>query len=497
MPPITLNHRFTAVAAALLVTLVAALAGAASASAEVQSYSAYAKRGPIFYFHVDRVGRHRVKHAKVVVAGERWSMKRRRLMSGVRRNKVRAHMPHRVHWVLRHTVAAAAHRPAAARLYIHVRRKHRRGQTTTPPGTSTDPTTTTNNGNGNGSGQGNPPGAGPTSSETASCDAQFGSFGPGNWPSACWRPYNDSSPFNRKLPANPHLVDNSDAIVNRLMGFGTAQNLTAGRANTPEDYAHPTYWSQPDDPYFTVHCTEHWGTCALEGMRIQVPDAAKPATGSDGHMTVVDQASGWEYDMWQVKQKPSGGGQIVTSWGGKTRIDGDGLGSDAVAAEYGTMAGKLRIQELEAGRINHALFMFVNCDSGKAVFPAVHNGRACDEIGQSNSNAPSMGQRFQLDMSAAQIDALNVPEWKKTILHAMAEYGMYVGDTGGSWGIKEEGGQMYRSLGYKDPWVEFAKKVGAPYYAPDNDWVLNLAQGVDWQSHLRVVDPCEARGTCS
>ena len=56
---------------------------------------------------------------------------------------------------------------------------------------------------------------------------------------------------------------------------------------------------------------------------------------------------------------------------------------------------------------------------------------------------------------------------------------------------------MYRSLGYKDPWVDFAKKVGAPYYAPDTDWGMNMSQGVDWQSHLRVIDPCEARGTCS
>ena len=39
-------------------------------------------------------------------------------------------------------------------------------------------------------------------------------------------------------------------------------------------------------------------------------------------------------------------------------------------------------------------------------------------------------------MSAAQIDALAKPTWQKTILHAMAKYGMYVGDTGGNaWGV--------------------------------------------------------------
>jgi hypothetical protein len=43
---------------------------------------------------------------------------------------------------------------------------------------------------------------------------------------------------------------------------------------------------------------------------------------------------------------------------------------------------------------------------------------------------PALGQHFYLDMSSAEIDALNVPAWKKPILHAMAEYGMFVGDTG-------------------------------------------------------------------
>ena len=54
-------------------------------------------------------------------------------------------------------------------------------------------------------------------------------------------------------------------------------------------------------------------------------------------------------------------GELVTAWGGRTRIDGDGLGSAAVAANFGTLAGLVRPEELEAGRIEHALFMTVPC----------------------------------------------------------------------------------------------------------------------------------------
>ena len=62
-------------------------------------------------------------------------------------------------------------------------------------------------------------------------------------------------------------------------------------------------------------------------------------------MAVIDQASGWEYDFWQVESKPAGGGTISISWGGRTAIgtaDADGLGSNATAAHFGLAAGVIR-----------------------------------------------------------------------------------------------------------------------------------------------------------
>ena len=43
---------------------------------------------------------------------------------------------------------------------------------------------------------------------------------------------------------------------------------------------------------------------------------------------------------------PRGGGRIDISWGGRTRIDGQGLDSSATAAGFGNLAGKLRAEEL-------------------------------------------------------------------------------------------------------------------------------------------------------
>jgi hypothetical protein len=323
----------------------------------------------------------------------------------------------------------------------------------------------------------------------------------GSWtgpssPPACWRPYADTSPFNQEIPAGARVSPDSARVVARLLGFGPLQHLTAGDAGTANDYGRPTYFNHPGDPVFSIHCSEPWGRCPIEGMEVRIPDAARVPGGSDGHLSVVDQASGWEYDFWRVQSKPAGGGRIVIGWGGRTRIDGDGLGSYAVAARFGTLAGTLRAEELEAGKINHALAISVRCDSARFVYPASHAGASCASQGLPDANAPAMGTRFQLAMTPAEIEALPVPAYRKTLLRAMARYGLYVADTGGSWRIIQESGLVTTSFGLDDRWVDLAEAVGAPYWPPDHRYAINVRDGVDWARYLRVIDPCVTERTC-
>jgi len=327
------------------------------------------------------------------------------------------------------------------------------------------------------------------------CSPMYGTFSAANPPPACWRPYAASSPFNRPLPAHPRLQPGSAAIVGRLLGFGPLQNLTVSATGQTDTGARPLYFSSAGDPSFRLHCTAAWGRCPLEGMSVHIPDAAMPAAQGDRHLTVVDQRAGVEYDMWEVHTKPPGGGELTFSWGGRTPIDGNGLGSSAVAAGFGTAAGILRAQELAAGQINHALFLAVKCDSG-SVYPATRGGQMCSELGLSNQDAPALGARFQLAMSRRQIRALPVPPWKKTILTAMARYGLIVGDTGGAWAIPKDTDARYRGLDRPNPWLAVAQRAGVPYYGPDMDYVFNLNNGVDWRRYLRVVAPCVSAGHC-
>jgi hypothetical protein len=283
-----------------------------------------------------------------------------------------------------------------------------------------------------------------------------------------------------------------------MLSWGPAQQLAAGNADSSADFYHPLYFSKSSDPVFTLHATQPWGVNPLEGMRIHIPDEARAAGGSDGHMAVITE-DGWEYDFWTVTSKPRGGGTLEFGWGGRTRIDGDGLDSNATAAHFGLAGGVIRAPEMAAGKIDHALFMGVKCTDSRsaAVYPAATGtGEPCSDLGLSNADAPPLGARFYLDLSDPQIDALPVPAWKKTILKAIAHYGMIVGDRfgSGSWGLEFESGSTYTSFGAQDQVGAFASSVGIPMWG--GLFYFNLQDGVDWQSHLRVVDPCLSNGTC-
>jgi hypothetical protein len=332
-----------------------------------------------------------------------------------------------------------------------------------------------------------------------SCQPAFGPFEVGSWPTGCWRPYADSSPFNRPVPANPRLLSNSSAIINRLVGWGKMQSLAAGHSGTDDDYWHPLYYSHSSDPLYTVRCAMWTSSCKVEGAQVRIPRQAQPAAGGDGHMAVIDQSTGMEYDFWQVKSRSPDGGTLNVSHGGKTLIDGAGLGSNATAAHFGLAAGAIRGAEVLRGEINHALFSQIKCSSGTSVYPAApgSSGAPCSTFGLSNQDAPPMGARLWLALSDGEIDGLPVPAWKKTVLKAMAHYGVLVGDTMGgnsSWGIQAESGSSYTSFGAKDPWDTVGEQAKAPAW--NTGYVFDVGSGVDWTRYLRVLDPCVSQGTC-
>src|SRR3954469_22975009 len=433
------SNRLTRKALGLALPVALAVLGAAPASAatNVRTFRPIAVQDGAMLFRVKAVSPSRVSRVRLVLGGKSYRVRTDVVRTALRRKRlVRARLAVAVSARVRRTSARKR-----ARLLVYVKPVVKKKAPAKKKTSTTTTTTTAKPATGTATGTKTA-----RSPVTAGCGVGWGAFAsPAAIPGACWRPYSDNSPFNQQLPANPRLAPNSASIVNTVTGWGSGPaDLAAGLTQGNGDWNHPIYFSSPSDPVYTVHCTENWGTCEVEGLQVHIPDAARAASSSDAHMAVVDQVNGWEYDFWAVQNKPSGGGTITITWGGRTRIgtdDSDGLGSDATAAHFGLLAGVVREPEMRAGQIDHALFMVVKCDSGQKVFPAEGKGSPCSS---GAANAPHEGSRFQLAMSDDQIAAMNVPQWKKTILTAMAHYGMFVGDTGGSpWEIEFESGSTY------------------------------------------------------
>ena len=332
----------------------------------------------------------------------------------------------------------------------------------------------------------------------------FGSFAPGSWPGACWRPYSADSFLNRPLPANPRLAANSRRMVSRIMDMGRLPKLPLN-PDSDSDWFHPLYWSAPSDPSFTIDCVKYGGDCEIDGMQVRIPQQARPADGPDRHLTVIEQATGWEYDLWAVRSPvlPQGGGRLEIGWGGRTRIDGPGGGdadsaSDANAAHTGNAGGIIRYPELAAGRIEHALFLTVGCSNGRYVFPARGKAAVCDDI----ADAPASGQWLRLAMTEAEIEALPVARWQKAIFHAFRTYGGFVADTGGNeaFAFQIESPATYTSFGAPNPftsWADDEIAAGSPNVEEyHGTYEIDPSAGVDWERRLEVVDPCVIEQTC-
>lgn len=320
------------------------------------------------------------------------------------------------------------------------------------------------------------------------CPERFGSYGPGNWPAACWRPYGAGSPFNVPIPARPRVSRESSAVISYMASHHWSFQNQHGGFTIWGGGSRPVYWARAGDPLVTVSC-RRYREC--QGVtRLHVPPGAAADSNSDAHLAVVDQTSHREYDFWQA----NGPKQGVISASAASAIPigagaGTGLGGRAEASYLGLLAGLLRGQELQAGRINHALVTTVECVQWHDVWPSPSYGRG--DMVCPGGTGPHLGSLLQLNMSAAEIAASRAPAWQRAVMTAMARYGVYVVDTNGSndpeMSLLEESDQSYTSFGAPGAMQGFVRSTGG----------FGAAHGVPIDiSRFRVIEPCVKQRTC-
>lgn len=140
-------------------------------------------------------------------------------------------------------------------------------------------------------------------------------------------------------------------------------------------------------------------------------------------------------------------------------------GGNTNVAGIGNLAGRIRIEELAAGEIRHALAISVPCTDTSWVWPANHAGH--EESCNNRPHLPPAGQLLWLRTAPDQITDPRlgtIPPWSMVILRAMHRYGVYVMDNGGQYLGPDSGAffqlqtkaQVQYRIADRDPWGDWA-----------------------------------------
>lgn len=235
------------------------------------------------------------------------------------------------------------------------------------------------------------------------------------------RPFASSSPFNVKIKTSPVVDAKSAAMVAQAARTGMAH------ANLFE-FGIPIYSATGSTPKYAVDCTgpASWGACPLEAKTLPIPSGAAPNQGSDGVMAVVDTATNTVSEYWQAAKSPSG--TWTTSWGAINSMSGSGWGGSSTGAGASRIGGVVRVAEIQAGVIDHALVM-----QSDNVCKGVYRAPALKTDGDSTrSDCIPEGARLQLDPSI-NVEAISgITAGEKAVAKALQAYGAYVIDRAGT-----------------------------------------------------------------
>jgi hypothetical protein len=275
------------------------------------------------------------------------------------------------------------------------------------------------------------------------------------------RPFAPTSVWNTKIATGAALASDSTQLVHN---FNHQWHTIYGTVNVNTDaYSIPIYRVPAGQPGVRVAIRPGCyadPSLVSQLQSVPIPANALPASGGDHSLVIWQPDTDTDWELWNVEQDHDGNWSAC--WGG--RIDGVSRSSGAFPAPYGVAAsglsylgGALKISELRAGRIEHALAVAVpRTTAGVQVPPATRN-----DGNSYGSDAIPEGTRFRLDPSV-DVKKLGLGKQGVAIARALQTYGMYVTDTSGAVVLVGEDGSSYRAESGRDPWRQlFGGK--APY----------------------------------
>jgi hypothetical protein len=265
------------------------------------------------------------------------------------------------------------------------------------------------------------------------------------------RPFGPDSPWNVTFAKDAPLQQNSAGLVSDLVR----------QVNERTPWINTTRWSVPvytvpadqpmvhvklDIPGYDFAWNHPMFTGEADAFELQrtldqvpIPPEARPNAGTDLSLLVYQPATDTAWELWQARDvprdplpwpDPTPGWHAV--WG--ARVDNVSNGSGVNPAPWGASAsglallgGLVRISELQAGHIDHAIGIAVTQPkAGEFVAPATRTDGT-----YTGPNAIPEGTRFRLD-PALDLDTLELPPVTRMIAEAAQRYGLIVRDTAGN-----------------------------------------------------------------
>jgi hypothetical protein len=165
------------------------------------------------------------------------------------------------------------------------------------------------------------------------------------------------------------------------------------------------------------------------------PIEGGPQASGDRHALMVDKDTCVLYELydanWNNGQPTAGSGAVFDLRGDNLRPS---TWTSADAAGLPILPGLLRLDEVKAGHVDHAVRFTAQRTDRSFVWPARHQAGAAND-----ANLPPMGARFRLKAS---YDISRLRPDTQVILRAFKTYGLMLADNGSNWffqGTAEDG----------------------------------------------------------
>ena len=233
----------------------------------------------------------------------------------------------------------------------------------------------------------------------------------------------DDNPWAQRVDTLPVHPD-SDAYMAYLTDLSGNQHLHADFGENPTDGI-PWVVAPPDQPRVPV--TFDYDDESDPGP-YPIPPDAPVESGNDRHVLVVQDEDCVLYELFAAERSGAGwhagSGAIFDLESNALRPDG---WTSADAAGLPIFAGLARYDEVEGGRIEHALRVTFSRTQRAYIHPATHYASSITDPA-----APPMGLRLRL---RGDFDLDGYDGHARVILEALRDYGMIVADNGSNWYI--------------------------------------------------------------